>query len=172
MEYIPNTNIDELRGYLKSLHRLASANYAFGVALYDANCEIDILAAELVRTWSIGDEYSDPGTYEYFGNERIEYSQLCQEQLKYIFNGLLDFKRMDSDDEIRYSKKIILEDINEYYGLLSTSLNEDGAFHPLISGDVFQLDIRNSRYAKSFFYIVKIETYYVLTYFSQFTDEE
>jgi hypothetical protein len=53
---------------------------------------------------------------------------------------------MPSDNARQYATKMLTEDINEYYGLPSVELNYEGVFHPLISNDVYLLNIRNEVY--------------------------
>ena len=165
MKYISNPHIEEFRGYLECLSRLCANGYSFGVSSYEADSEIDSLVSELTELWGAGDEYVEPSIYEYTGHELIEYELIIDEIQGYIFNGLLSLECMKNDDARSYAKKALTEDINEYYGLVSVSLNENGVFHPLISSEVYRLNINCQRSEKSFFFIVKIENLYVLTSF-------
>jgi hypothetical protein len=165
MKIISNPYLNQLDGYLKCLSRLCANRYSFGVTSYEAIGDIDSLVYELVNLWGQGDEYIEKSEYQYKGKEIIDYQQLCKEVEKYIFNGLLNRKDMTSDDARNYATRMLIEDINEYYGLVSTTINENGVFHPLIRSEVYRLDIQNKKYEKAFFYIVKIENIYVLTNF-------
>ncbi|MCU7843564.1 MAG: hypothetical protein KZQ93_06955 [Candidatus Thiodiazotropha sp. (ex Monitilora ramsayi)] len=172
MKYIPNPHIEEFRGYLDCLSRLCANGYSFGVSSYEADTEIDSLVSELTKLWGSGDEYMEPSSYEYVGRELVEYEVVFDEIKGYIFNGLLSLERMDSDNARNYAKKSLTEDINEYYGLVSISLNENGVFHPLISSEVYRLNIKCQRHERSFFFIVKIENLYVLTSFVKEVSEQ
>ena len=159
MKPIENENINELRGYLKCLQRLCSNGYVFGASCYEANQDVDSLANELVSIWGRGDDYV------YCGKAIIDSKELFNEIQSFIFNGILSYKNMPDSKSKEYSKQILLEDINEYYGLASVLLNENGVFHPLLSNDVYVLDIKNKIFEKALYYIVKIESIYVLTHF-------
>jgi hypothetical protein len=80
---------------------------------YKADTEIDSLVSELTELWSAGDEYVEPSSYEFVGRELIEYEIIFGEILDYIFNGLLSFELMGSDDARNYTKKSLTEDIND-----------------------------------------------------------
>ena len=75
-----------------------------------------------------------------------------------------------SGNEIEGSKEVIVSDINEYYGLLSTELNNKGVFHPLYANDVYELKINNVRHMEAFYFVVKVEDVYVLTHFVKYHD--
>lgn len=165
MKHISNHYIDEFRGYLKCIARLCAKGYSFGVAAYEADNDIDIFVSQLVEFWGQGDEYVEPSLYEYLGREKIESTQLFKEIEGFIFNGLLDRENMPSEAAKSYATKMLTEDINEYYGLVSVSLNKEGVFHPLLSNEVYMLKIQHSQYEQRLYFIVKIENVYVLTHF-------
>ena len=165
MKHIPNLYIDEYRGYLKCIARLCAKGYSFGVVAYEAESDIDVFVSRLVEFWGRGDEYIEPRLYEYLGHEKIESDQLFKEIESFIFNGLLDRANMPSEAAKGYATKMLTEDINEYYGLVSVSLNEEGAFHPLLSNEVYLLNINHSEHEQRLYFIVQIENVYVLTYF-------
>ncbi len=165
MKYIPNPHIEEFRGYLECLSRLCANGYSFRVSSFEANTEIDPFIVELSEIWSTEDEGAESIIHDYRGREIIKYEQIFDEIKSYIFSGLLTLENMASDDARNYAKRSLIDDINEYYGLVSTSLNENGAFHPLISSQVYRLFIDCQKHEKSFHFIVKIENLYVLTSF-------
>ena len=165
MKHIPNLYIDEFRGYLKCIARLCTKGCSFGVVAYEAESDIDDFVTRLVEFWGRGDEYIEPRLYEYLGREKIEPDQLFKEIENFIFNGLLDRENMPNESAKNYATKMLSEDINEYYGLVSVSLNEDGVFHPLLSNEVYLLNINNSEYEQRLYFIIQIENIYVITYF-------
>lgn len=165
MKHISNLYIDEFRGYLKCIARLCGKRYCFGVTAYEAENDIDIFVSELVEFWGQGDEYVEPSLYEYLGHEKIESALLFKEIEGFIFKGLLDRVNMPSEAAKSYATKMLTGDINEYYGLVSISLNEEGVFHPLLSNEVYRLKIEHSGCEQRLYFIVKIENVYVLTYF-------
>ena len=167
MEQIANTYIAELCGYLKCLSRLSANNYVFGASAYEANCEIDDLITAVFEKLGKGDKYIESSECEYLGREIIEPQDIVSEIESYIFAGLLEREQMPNDKARIYATRMLSEDINEYYGLVSTSQNKDGEFHPLLSGEVYRLNIRNTKYSREFYFIKKIESLYVLTYFLQ-----
>ncbi len=164
MKHIENLYIDEFRGYLKCLSRLCANGYVFSVTAYSAVDNVDYFASKLVKFWNLGDEYIEPSCYEFLNSNKIEYDTLLKQIEKYIFNGLLERSNMPSKSAETYATKMLTDDINEYYGLVSVSLNDNGIFHPLISNDVYVLNIHNPRHEKSLYFIVKIEEIYVLTH--------
>ena len=90
---------------------------------------------------------------------------LFEEMEDFIFNGVLDRSTMVSEEARKYTTKMLIEDINEYYGLLSTSLNVNGVFHPLLRNEIFSLNIRNIKHERALYFLVQIENVYVLTAF-------
>ncbi|WP_444936246.1 hypothetical protein ACJJIW_20785 [Microbulbifer sp. JMSA004] len=135
------------------------------MAAYAAEQEIDFFVSELVAHWSEGDEYLAAKEYRFNGRVEVESDWLFKEIESYIFNGLLNKQLMPDEDARGYASKILIEDINEYYGLLSSSLNKDGVFHPLLRNPIYKLDIEVENVEKSLYFIIKIENVYVLTYF-------
>jgi hypothetical protein len=172
MNHIENLYIDEFRGYLKCLSRLCANEYVFGASCFEAKQDIDVFAKELVEFWGQGDEYIEPSNYEYFGSTLIESPQLFQEIESFIFNGILERESMPNQAAKEYAERMLTEDINEYYGLVSVSLNEEGVFHPLLSNNVYTLNIQNKNHERALYFIVKIENVYVLTHFLKKANHE
>ena len=56
-----------------------------------------------------------------------------------------------------------IENINEYYGLASSTENRDGVFHPLIMGPIYNLCIQGKDESNYFYFLVKIDKFFVLT---------
>ena len=83
----------------------------------------------------------------------------------YIFNGCINQEALTNQGAFEYATRTLIDDINESYGLVSTSLNKEGVFHPLITGPLYMLSISNNKNEKCLYYVVKIESMYVLTYF-------
>lgn len=167
MNQEPNEIVSALDGYLKCIYRLCANNYVFTAGCYKADCDIETFCQKIVSFMSAGDEYIEPTKYKYNGYSEIDSKKLFGIIEDYVFNGLIDLEKMPNDDSRHYAKRMLIEDINEYYGLISTSSNKDGEFHPLLSGGVYQLNITCEKYSKSFYYIKKIEDVYVLTSFLQ-----
>lgn len=166
MKHVFNLYISELNGYLKCLARLSCGRSSFGASIYDAAEDIDTFVSNLVEVWGRGDEYVPCRDFKYLKKEPIDYATLMDEVAAFIFHGLIDKDRMPSDKVRNYAHQTIFEDINEYYGLLSTSTNEKGDFHPLISGDIHKLNIKLEHDKKeTLYFLTHIESYYVITYF-------
>ena len=156
-----NEWIRELNGYLQALERLCGNGYFFGANTYEADKDIDSKLSEILDSLATKEEYA------FKGKSEITNKSLISEMEQFIFNGILDRKNMVNDSARSFSTKMIVEDINEYYGLASTSINKEGVFHPLIKGPVFKLNIENVKIKKSLFYVVQIENNFVLTHFYQ-----
>jgi hypothetical protein len=167
MEQESNTLVSALDGYLKCISRLCANNYAFAASCYKANNDIDTFCRKFASFINAGDKYTKPSKHEYLGYKEIDSKKLFEIIEEYVFNGLLDLERMTNEKARYYTKKTLIEDINEYYGLISVSKNRDGEFHPLLSGGVYQINIKCEKYAKSFYFIKKIEDIYVLACFLQ-----
>lgn len=170
MTEITNSYIDQLNGYLRCLSQLCGPRFAFGAVSFVANSDIDAFADELVEIWSEDDDYAAPTSYRYLGKEKIEYSDLLDEITLAIFNGCISSNSMPSSQAYEYARRVITDDINEYYGLVSTGLNKKGVIHPLISGPVYKLDISNKDISKSLYFVVKIEDIYVLTRYEKYAE--
>ena len=152
--------IAELNGYLQSLRRLRGFGYCFSAHTYDLKVDIDQFAKETLCKWD------ESGAYKYLGKSLIEYRNLEDRITGIIFGGALNLENVNNEKSKKNIKKMVIEDINEYYGLASTSLDTKGHFHPLITGPVYELNIENSNFTSIFFYIVQIGKYYVLTGFT------
>lgn len=153
--------IKELNGYLHSLRRLRGPGYFYTARFYSAASNVDQFLSETVSGWG------EHGEFQYKGKSEIEFAALQERLTGIIFRGALNLENIASDKSKANIKKMVIEDINEYYGLASTSLDSNGVFHPLIAGPVFELDIRNDNYFNLFCYLVQIGNYYVLTSFTR-----
>ncbi len=150
------TYILALDGYLKALQRLCGAGYVFGVREYPAGDDIDEFMNAIVLEWGAKNQYT------YSGHKKINPRDVFFHIEEFVFNGAISKNIFQSN---RVTIKMILEDINEYYGLMSTSIDAEGAFHPLIKGPVYQLKIDTGDFYRSFYFLVKINKYFVITYF-------
>ena len=156
-----------LNGYLSCLSRLCGYQYSFSVNMFDAKCDIDEFVIGKFSELKKGDEYCKGTDYLYLGKSEIKFDAICEQIEHYVFNGLLGQVLQSRQNVYDSLKRTFIEDLNEYYGLISTALNHDGVFHPLIRGPVFKLDITNVEYEEIFCFLVKIENYYVLSMFSK-----
>jgi hypothetical protein len=165
MKQLSNPHINELNGYLKCISRLRPTRSSFYATAYEAKGEIDDLISELVGLWSKDSEYVTPSKYEYTGKEEIDSHALFNEIEKYVFQGVLDRENIQNEKASAYLTRTLIEDINEYYGVVSTTQNKDGEFHPLLGTAIYRLNIKNESYSNSFYFIKKIAGIYVLTCF-------
>ena len=152
-------HIIELNGYLAALSRLCGNGYIFGSRAYEVSDEIDNFIIKMISGWG------DKNEFEYFGRKQISYKEIENRVVEIVFRGVLDLNNLPNDNTRNYAKKMIFEDINEFYGLFSTSQDENGVFHPLVTGPVYSLDIVNKNHVAAFYYLVNIGEYYVITYF-------
>ncbi len=153
--------ISELNGYLTALQRLSGVTFSFGAKSYYAKENIDEFLKNYLK------EMTEKEDISYGGRLEINYKELIVNIKKYIFNGFLSAEKIASANALSYLERTLIEDINEYYGLASNSLNESGTFHPLVEGPVYSLKIKNSGDVSSLYFMVKIESYYVITCFCQ-----
>ncbi|WP_203142915.1 hypothetical protein [Marinobacter mangrovi] len=162
MQEALNPYIHELNGYLLCLSRLAGRGYSFGAHAYVVDADVDSFVSEVVATWSKGDEYIPASEFRYVGKSIIEYGELQSEITRYVMHGLLGPGKLSEAGRSAVAG-VILEDIIEYYGLASTSINPEGVFHPPIKRTVHRLDIKNENYESCLFFVLQIEDIYVLT---------
>lgn len=155
-----NNYISELRGYLKLIERLCGAKYSFGVINYSSKGGVDRALHEFNSNLNKGLKYD--------GYSLIEYEELILKIETMIFNGFLNRNKIQNEKVRSYMSGIIIEDINEYYGLASTSTDKNNIFHPLIEGPVYQISVFNPRSAEAIYYLVKISDSYVLTYLCKY----
>jgi hypothetical protein len=156
-----------LNGYLNCLSRLCGPGYAFNVNMFDANSDVDKFIISKIAEWKIGDNYCSGTEYNYHGKSEIKFNEICDRLTEYIFTGILQKVIRPKSEEYEQYKRILIEDINEYYGLISTTLNYDGVFHPLIKGPVLEIALTSKKHEHIFCFLVKIESYYVLSIFSK-----
>ena len=153
-----------LDGYLSCIATLCGPEFSFSASSFEDSKEIDVFVSGLVRDWSLGDEYLDPSEFIYGGKEVIDYRTIQKEVVGFVFNGQLKSIRSETEGG-KSVGGMLLWRFFEYYGLASTNLNPDGAFHPLVSGPVYRLNIRNDEHVRSLYLLVEIEKMYVLTSF-------
>jgi len=156
-----------LNGYLSCLSRLCGPGYAFNVNMFEANSDVDTFVTSKIEEWKVGDEYYSGTAYEYSGKSKIGFEEICNRLAGYIFNGFLQEMAPPNSTVYKQLKRVLIDDLNEYYGLISTTLNYDGVFHPLISGPVFEIYLTSVKYEQLFCFLVKIENYYVLSIFTK-----
>jgi hypothetical protein len=142
---------------------LCGPAHVFGAQAYQVETDVDSFLRKAVSVWNEDGEYIDETGIQYAGKSIIEYSELQSEIAGYLTNGVIGLKEV-SNPRTKGVPKLLLEDINEYYGLASISLNPDGVFHPLISSTVYRIDLRDQRHEESLFFVLQIEDMYVLTY--------
>lgn len=58
-------------------------------------------------------------------------------------------------------------DIVEYYGLISTSIDPDSSFNPLVSTGALLLEARSSFHLKCNYFVVEYSKYVVITGLAQ-----
>ena len=167
MKKVELPQINELNGYLKCLARLSLKKCFFGSLAFESELEMDDFCRLLAIKWSERGELITPNEHSYLGLSLIESESLFREIERFILIGALNENSLDSNEISEYLRMTLIEDINEYYGLLSTSLDEQGEFHPLLSGNVFSVHFKSSRYSDSFHFIKRIGKYYILTYFNK-----
>ncbi|PIE41012.1 MAG: hypothetical protein CSA49_05610 [Gammaproteobacteria bacterium] len=140
----------ELNGYLKALQRLCGTNYVFGARLYTKKIDLESFGTKIIGSKI---EYRKVGHEDVFRNMEAM-----------IFNGILAKKRISDERIISYLSKVLIEDINEYFGLVSTTLNEDGLFHPLLKSSIYQNVASFEKDNETVIFWVRIEELYVLVY--------
>jgi hypothetical protein len=144
--------IAELRGYLKALQHLNGPKYNFGVKHFYFDGSVD----SFIHNYDHG--------LPIIGSSLIEFNEIKTKIYDLVMNGMISLEKFPSKSHSERYKVLLLESINEYYGLASTTGNIDGIFHPLIEGPVYSLKMEGESELCNFFYLVKIKKYYVLTY--------
>ncbi len=145
--------IAELNGYLKSLSFLNGPSCQFGVKWYDFDEGVE----SFVNKFDHG--------YSFSGYARIDFDEIKERLLQFTLNGFLSRERFSGEKSFNYFKEMMVENINEYYGLASTMENKEGVFHPLIKSPVYELTVCGEGESVCFYFLVKIESFYVLTFF-------
>lgn len=97
--------------------------------------------------------------------ELIDFKTVSNEIYRFVLNGMLNSDKFPNAHSFEYFKKELLENINEYYGLASTSEGEKSMFHPLIKGPIFRLKMNGCTEKNGFFFLVSIESYVIFTCF-------
>ncbi|MEZ5593820.1 MAG: hypothetical protein R3F53_25185 [Gammaproteobacteria bacterium] len=98
------------------------------------------------------------GDFIYKSINKVEFKDIKLLLDEYIFY------RLPNIGNNSYKKELAWHFI-EYYGLISTALNEKGVFNPLAQNQetIYLVNIESSFYKKSAYYIVQIEDYVVIT---------
>jgi hypothetical protein len=144
--------IAELRGYLKALQHLNGPKYNFGVKHFDFDGNVD----SFIQNYDHG--------LPVIGSSLIEFNEIKTKIYDLVMNGMISLEKFPSKRHFEYYENYLMETINEYYGLASTTENKKGVFHPLIKGPVYSLKMEGESEICNFFFLVKIKKYYVLTY--------
>ncbi|HCB40397.1 hypothetical protein [Ketobacter sp. GenoA1] len=141
----------ELHGYLKALQRLCGTNYAFGARFYSKKEDLD----------TFGQKISE----KKLKYEEADHVSIFKNIESMVFNGFLAKEHVPNERAWNYLTKVIIEDINEYFGLVSLALNEDGIFHPLLNGMIYKNIAPFEKDKASLIFWIEIEQHYVLAYF-------
>lgn len=139
-----------LNGYLRALERICGSAYSFGALAFSNESDLfEFISQKLGRGKSFPE---------------MPFETLTSKLASKIFIGILSMEEESDRGPKKLLSKLILEDINEYYGLISISIKKDGAFHPLISGPVYADEFQTSDGYHVFAYWVKIENIFIFTY--------
>jgi hypothetical protein len=154
--------MSELNGYLKALQRVSGNGFSFGVRYYLVESDdIDFFITKQIELWGETDKL------QYISKSKISYRSLVGRIKRFIFSGILSHERLANQKVTTYFESVLLEDINEFYCLASTTVSSSDSYYPLIQGPVYLLDIKDSSKNMSLYYLVQIGNYYVLTFFSK-----
>ena len=154
--------MSELNGYLKALQRISGNGFSFGVRYSVAETEdLDAFISAQIELWGEKDRL------QYNGKSEISYRDLISKIKPFLFHGALSHEKLSEPKAISYFESVLLEDINEFYCQASVSQNPENTSYPLIDGPVYLLDIEDKDKGRSLFYLVKIDKYYVMTFFSR-----
>ncbi|MDV2078510.1 hypothetical protein [Marinobacter xestospongiae] len=150
--------VSELNGYLKALQTISGKGFRFFVRSYCCNEGVDDFVYNNVRDWFEGSSS--------YSLSEIVYEEVFECVEFMVFSG---FNRRFSELNVReldFWGRMIREDINEYYGLMSNS-STDGSevFHPLVEGPVFVVDFAGISRGRIFLFFVLIGDFYVVTCF-------
>jgi len=121
----------ELNGYLKAIERLCGRAYVFGANYFPAKSTIDEDINKFINKWDRKINKANKFDRKiklltYLERVDISYNELMKDVESIIFDGFLNRDRLKSEDEYMYISKTIFEDIEEYYGLISTAINSHG----------------------------------------------
>ncbi|MCP4276570.1 MAG: hypothetical protein GY779_09490 [Gammaproteobacteria bacterium] len=152
--------IIELNGYLKALQRQSLGKCCFGVKEYISN----ETATEFI---SNQDFFENKCTVVNCNDKpEVDFRYLAEKIKAFLFaDGVLSRVGSENGKIKDYLGKMLVEDINEYYGLAANALNPEGEFHPLIQGPVYLLKLTDKNIEDDLCFLVKVENRYVFTYF-------
>lgn len=155
MSYV--NHLSELTGYLKALERMCGSNYIFGVSELPQG----EIGAESIRQFIFG---INSNALYFGGTEELGYSDFIVRLEKILFNGLLSKDRFSEKLWVRFST-VIKDDIDEYFGLISTSINSNGVFYPLKKNLLNRIVTSADDDENNLFLVVEIEEHKFLCYF-------
>jgi len=154
--------MSELNGYLKALQRISGNGFVFGVRYSLVETEdVDAFISGQIDLWGEKDRF------QYSGKSEISYRDLISKIKPFLFHGALSHEKLSAPKTVSYFESVLPEDINEFYCQASVSQGSSNTYYPLIDGPVYLLDIEDKAKDRSLFYLVKIDKYYVLTFFSR-----
>ena len=152
--------VSELNGYLRAFDRICGRSYIFGVK----HIEIKELIDQEIRTYFDIWNKNRGKMILYKGCSVIDYHALIKEIDKIIFNKFLSDKDKYCKGYLSYLSSTFFEDIQEFFGLISTTINRGGIFYPLRKSPVYLLNVSCDDFEKAVFFSVKIEHILLITY--------
>lgn len=151
--------VGELNGYLKALGRVCGPRHSFGVkAERHGGRSISDFVQHILA------ERNKYHSEVYVDQEVINRDQLFDRIESMIFGGQMRNLKPNKNTGDDYAT-VFIEDINEYFGLISTSMNKEGVFHPLLNSTVFGIEVLNEECESSFYFALGIEDLYIFVYF-------
>jgi len=119
-------------GYLSAISRLSETKIGYSCSIIKMDHGIDVAIGNMLDRWNMDAKLVSKTKLDYQESENV----LKDDFYCYLTN--LDQPRLD----------LIDWDIQEYFGLLSTSLNENGIFHPMVRNGGYKLNIDTGGYYK------------------------
>ncbi|GAC1372986.1 MAG: hypothetical protein NVS3B3_07540 [Aquirhabdus sp.] len=141
-------HFSELRGFLNALEQLCGDSSSFFVNYLKIESELQPSIASYFN--SLGFDF------KLIGIQSANY-----EDIKRLIDARI-FSKLNNQTTVEAKKKILWHLI-EYYGLISTSIDENGEFNPLSGQHVFVLDVKCSQYISCDYYMVLIKDYAIIT---------
>ncbi|NEV65382.1 hypothetical protein [Thiorhodococcus minor] len=152
--------VSELKGYLKAFDRVCGRSYFFGVICLETKESLDIEMQSYFNRWN--KERDKKILYK--GFRVIDYNALVSEIDEMVFHGFLNVREVSGKPSSGLSG-VFVDDINEFFGLISTTINPEGVFYPLRKSPIYLLEISREDLERALFFSVKVEHVLLITYF-------
>ena len=134
--------VASLSGFLNALERLTESKIILFNGYFKIEKELETSLKKYVLNWK-----DKPQLISCDIISNSEFNAFLQKEL---------YAKIEATENIIYNLDWQLQ---EHFGLVSTSLNTDGVYHPLVNGPIYLASVSTNDFTKNYVFAVQIENY-------------